>query len=174
MWQVSHAGSGCVRRRQVWGFTYVKQASYNVFMAVFAVDRRVTHLLLAVLFGLLALGPFLHAHLGFSKVTGFHVAGYDGPVSTSSAHAHAIDDQAQHPDLSDAESPAVGVSASLVRDILDIPCPDGITIQSIVAIMAATLVLSGLLQSAPVWTRHPNRPRPGLPPPALAPPVSLR
>jgi hypothetical protein len=138
------------------------------------VDRRVTRLLLAVLFGLLALGPFLHAHLGFSKVTGFHVAGYDGPASSSSPHDHAAGSQAQHPDLSDAESPAVGVSASLVRWVHDIPCPDGLTLQSIVAVIVAALVLPRLAQAPTVALGRPARPRPGLPPPALAPPVHVR
>ena len=129
-----------------------------------------TRLLLAVLFGLLALGPFLHAHLGFSSITGFHVAGYDGVVTTSSPHAHTVDAPVLHPDLSDAESPAVGVSSSLVRDLADIPCPDGITLQAVVAIIACMLLGLGLSQPHTWPVDSPPRSRPGLPPPALAPP----
>lgn len=140
-------------------------------MAHFSLDRRVTRLLLAVLFGLLALGPFLHAHLGFSKVTGFHVAGYDGPVATSAEHAQASHDRVQSPEVSDTESPAVGVSASLVRLAFDIPCPDGITLQSIVAIVVATLVLRVVAHVTPAPMGRPSRPRPGFPPPAIAPPA---
>ena len=152
-------------------FPDVRPGPYNAAVAYFSLDRRLTRLLLAVLFGLLALGPFLHAHLGFSKVTGFHVAGYDGPVSTRSVHAHEADLLVQHPDLSDAESPAVGVSASLVRFTHDIPCPDGITLQTIVAIMAALLVPGALTVLVPAVSGRTTRPRPGLPPPALAPPL---
>lgn len=152
-------------------FPDIRPGPYNADVAYFSLDRRLTRLLLAVLFGLLALGPFLHAHLGFSKVTGFHVAGYDGPVNTSSDHEHEAQQLVQHPDLSDAESPAVGVSASLVRFNHDIPCPDGITLQVIVAIMATWLMPGTLAVFAPAASGRSTRPRPGLPPPALAPPL---
>jgi hypothetical protein len=152
--------------------TSVPSAPYNIDMAHLSPDRRLTHLLLAVLFGLLALGPFLHAHLGFSKVTGFHVAGYDGPVSTHTTPPEASLHQGPYVDLSDFESPAVGVSASLVRLAFDIPCPDGMSLQSIVAIVAMALVSSRWSPAAPRPGRQAARSRPGLPPPALAPPPS--
>jgi hypothetical protein len=152
--------------------TFVASPPYNTDMAHLSPDRRMTRLLLAVLFGLLALGPFLHAHLGFSKVTGFHVAGYDGPVSTHGSPPEASVLQGQYADLSDFESPAVGVSASLVRLAFDIPCPDGMTLQSIVAIIAMALMSRYWSPAAPGAGRHVARSRPGLPPPALAPPSS--
>ena len=152
--------------------TYVPSAPYNVDMAHLSPDRRLTRLLLAVLFGLLALGPFLHAHLGFSKVTGFHVAGYDGPVSTHASPPEVSILQGQYDDLSDFESPSVGVSASLVRLAFDIPCPDGMTLQSVVAIIATVVASSRWSLAAPWPGRHSARSRPGLPPPALAPPSS--
>jgi hypothetical protein len=148
----------------------VSQALYNDDVSVLSPHRRMTRLLLAVLFGLLALGPFLHAHLGFSKITGFHVAGYDGMVNTSSPHSHTLDAPVLHPDLSDTESPAVGISSSLVRDLTDIPCPDGITMQSVVAIIACMLIGLTLGQPRTGPVASPARSRPGFPPPALAPP----
>jgi hypothetical protein len=129
-----------------------------------------TRLLLAVLFGLLALSPFLHAHLGFSNITGFHVAGYDGVVSSNSPHGHTMEAPVLHADLSDTESPAVGVSSSLVRDLADIPCPDGITLQAVVAIITGLMMGFSLSQPHTWPVDPPARSRPGLPPPALAPP----
>jgi hypothetical protein len=157
---------------KTWGSTArFIQAPYNACVARFSLDRRWTLLLLAVLFGLLALGPFLHAHLGFSKVTGFHVAGFDGPVTRSSAQVPLASSQASQVELSDAESPAVGVSASLVRFSHDIPCPDGISLQAVVAIVLITPVLRGFARPTRYLASRPSRHRPGLPPPALAPPV---
>lgn len=102
-------------------------------------------------------------------MTGFHVAGYNAPVAT-----HDLADTqrlAASPDLFDAESPAVGVSASLIRFDFDIPCPDGMTLQSIIAIVATCVVSLLLLRPVRATSACSARPRPGLPPPALAPPA---
>jgi hypothetical protein len=144
-------------------------------VAHFSLDRRLTRLLLAVLFGLLAMGPFLHAHVGFSKVTGFHVAGYD---STSVASATPLltqaDRLAQHTEqLTDVESAAVGVCSSLVRYVPDVHFPDALTVQTLVAVIAMPQVLRGFVGVPASHALRPSRPRPGLPPPSLAPPTLL-
>ena len=168
--QVSLARVDCVRPTANTHFTSSSQASYNTRVAQRPNPHRATHWLLAVLCGLLALGPFLHAHLGFSKVTGFHVAGYNSLVNPHGlAASHP---QAEAPELFDAESPAVGVSASLIRLAFDIPCPDGLSLQTLLAVIAVAGVLCARMRPPHVVHNRPSRPRPGLPPPALAPPAS--
>jgi hypothetical protein len=134
-------------------------------------NHRSARVLLAVLFGLLALGPFLHVHLGFSKTTGFHIAGYDRTQASVSFHAHQSDLHAQHADLTDAESPALGVSASVVRLIQDPDFPDGLSLQRVVAVLVALEILRKLCIATSAFTGRPSRFRPGFPPPALSPPA---
>jgi hypothetical protein len=170
MRSVCHARVDCVCHAATPHFTSSNQASYNTGVIKRPDPHRATHWLLAVLCGLLALGPFLHAHLGFSKVTGFHVAGYNSLVNPHGlAASHP---QAEAPELFDAESPAVGVSASLIRLAFDIPCPDGLSLQTLLAVIAVAGVLCARMRPPHVGTNRPARPRPGLPPPALAPPAS--
>ena len=114
--------------------------------------------------GLLALGPFLHGHIGASHDTGFHLDG------VHAVHAHP-------PEISSAmsaepeESPALGVATSLPQ-----PQDQGLVLLG----MAWLLVGAWALPRR----RLPHRPwanagltgpsavyRPGLPPPSLAPPA---
>jgi hypothetical protein len=125
------------------------------------------HWMLVILFGLLALGPFLHAHLGMSRVSGFHVAGYQ----TSGIAALAVDADHQLSESND-ESPAVGVSASLPRFQDAPPCPDGITLQQLIAVLLLAAVVFTVVTGPSRQRPHRFRDRPGLPPPALAPPFS--
>ena len=119
----------------------------------------------AVLIGLLALGPFLHGHLGASHVSGFHL---DGIHAVSHAHeagsAHsmrAVDD----------ESPALGVATSLPK-----PDDDGSLLLQAALLLAVAL---GLLPRLVLLRIRPSAagPRPvhayhaGWPPPAHAPPT---
>jgi hypothetical protein len=69
--------------------------------------------LATLLMGVLALGPFLHAHYGHMQVTGFHVNGLESvtPVSPISSPS----DQLTFTLPADPESPAVGVATSLPR-----------------------------------------------------------
>jgi hypothetical protein len=124
--------------------------------------------MLVILFGLLALGPFLHAHLGISKVSGFHVAGYAHATVLDAAH-----DAGHQLSESNEESPAVGVSASLPRFDDSPACPDGITLQQLVAVLLLTPQAFSVANHPPLQREHRIHERPGLPPPALAPPLSL-
>lgn len=63
--------------------------------------------------GVLALGPFLHAHYGHMQVTGFHVNGLES-VSLGTPNP-ALTDQLTFTLPVEPESPAVGVAASLPR-----------------------------------------------------------
>ena len=69
---------------------------------------------------LIALGPFLHAHYGVSKVTGLHVAGVSAVATKSEPELTTIsftqDDE--------QESAAVGVETSYARQVgLDVQDP---------------------------------------------------
>jgi len=118
----------------------------------------------AVLIGLLALGPFLHGHLGASHVSGFHVDGMH-------ALAHADETGAVHSmSAMDDESPALGVATSLPK-----PDEDGSLLLQAALLLAAVLCLLPrlvLLRIRPS-AAEPRTVRPyrdGWPPPALAPP----
>lgn len=63
--------------------------------------------------GVLALGPFLHAHYGHMQVTGFHVNGLESV--TPATHISPPSDQLSFTLSVEPESPAVGVAASLPR-----------------------------------------------------------
>lgn len=77
--------------------------------------------LAVALVALLAIGPFLHAHYGASKVTGLHVAGV-GTVNASAEPALVTTSFSQD---DEQESAAVGVETSYARqaafDVLDHP-----------------------------------------------------
>lgn len=66
-----------------------------------------------VLVALLAIGPFLHAHYGASKVTGLHVAGVASVVATAESElvmtSFSQDDE--------QESAAIGVETSYARQV---------------------------------------------------------
>ncbi len=119
----------------------------------------------AVLIGLLALGPFLHSHLGASHVSGFHVDGMHAVANNDAVDTayslRAVDD----------ESPALGVATSLPK-----PDDDGSLLLQAALLLAAVL---GLLPRLVLLRIRPSaaEPRPvhayrdGWPPPALAPPL---
>lgn len=112
--------------------------------------------------GLLALGPFLHGHVGASHDTGFHLDGVHAVHALGATDVRAT--QTGHD-----ESPAMGVATSL-------PHPEDKTFD-----LLAWALLLAVLALLP----HPHLPLPqaqrdrgltrrlyraGLPPPSLAPP----
>ena len=121
--------------------------------------------------GLLALGPFLHAHYGASWTTGFHVNGLQAVVITPTA---SIDT----PTLSlptEQESPAVGVVASLPRSEAD-----SLASEMPPVVILSLIVLSLLPALRSAWPWNPAAPavirrffQAGCPPPAHAPPCPL-
>lgn len=117
----------------------------------------------AVLIGLLALGPFLHGHLGASHVSGFHVDGMH-------AVAHAGDTGAVlSMSALDDESPALGVATSLPK-----PDDDSKLLQAALLLACALCLLPRLstLRIRPAATdpQAARTYRDGWPPPALPPP----
>ena len=129
--------------------------------------------LVSVLMGLLALGPFLHAHYGASQATGFHVNGLQAALSAPAPAMAADSPVMSLPN--EPESPAAGVVTSLPRGEVDTLMADFAPL-----VLLSFLVLSTL--QAALCTR-PSRPAPGpapmrtfqagFPPPAHAPPCTL-
>lgn len=66
---------------------------------------------------LLALGPFLHAHYGNSRLTGFHLDGISQAVSHTDSHFRAFYPAATS--SNEEESAALGVTASHTRQTLE-------------------------------------------------------
>lgn len=120
---------------------------------------------IAVLIGLLALGPFLHGHFGASHISGFHVDGMHAVAHTGEAGT------AQSLLAVDDESPALGVATSLPK-----PDDDGKLLLQAALLLAAVL---GLLPRLILLRLRPSAAEPrtvhayhdGWPPPALAPPA---
>ena len=135
--------------------------------------HRLSLWLISLLMGLLALGPFLHAHYGASRTTGFHINGLQAVVVKQASGRST-----QTPALSlptEQESPAVGVVASLPRSEADPLTPD-----HWMPVWPSFLALSVLHRLPSVWFwafgDHPTCDRifqVGLPPPAHAPPILL-
>ncbi len=126
--------------------------------------------LLHTLWVLLALGPFLHAHYGSSSRTGFHMDEVSQAVSHLPPLGHSMElSQADTP-----ESPALGVATSYTREVSDLG-HDHLSSAPSHPVHATPAAQAPLL--ATVWqhTSHtPHAPyRAGLPPPALAPPLSF-
>ena len=132
--------------------------------------------ILATLALLLALGPFLHGHFGSAHLSGFHLDGLD---ALEHLHAAGSSEQANPYDF---ESPAVGVALAVSRsdELRGQPAQtdDGQPVVShLVSDLLAWSCVFALL--APRFPREPARcadlarqhSRPGLPPPALAPPA---
>jgi len=120
---------------------------------------------MAVLIGLLGLGPFLHGHFGASHISGFHVDGMHAVAhSDEAATAHSLR-------AMDDESPALGVATSLPK-----PDDEGNLLLQTILLLAAVLGLLPrliLLRIRP-WAAEPRTVhayRDGWPPPALAPPL---
>lgn len=121
------------------------------------------------LVALLAIGPFLHAHYGASKVTGLHVAGVSSVVTTAGPELAVVsftqDDE--------QESAAVGVETSYSRQAaLDVQ-------EQAQSIWILTVfVLAVLIQRTVSFAITPDTQRAGrffslagFPPPPHAPPT---
>lgn len=122
----------------------------------------------AWLLGLLALGPFLHAHFGHASTEGFHIDGLQW-------HSHGQDSDTTSFTADDEhDAPAVGIAASLTRESHDSPQP-----QDLLAWACAVVLLVFPLVTRSVVSVGSARPAPllapyrlaGHPPPALAPPA---
>ncbi len=123
--------------------------------------------------GLLALGPFLHAHYGASQATGFHVNGLQAVGMTQTPGKVSDTPVLSLP--TEQESPAVGVVTSLPRSEADSFSPDT---AHVLLLSQVVLGVSQRLMLAASWpsTRKPIDSRifkAGFPPPAHAPPTSL-
>lgn len=131
--------------------------------------------------GLLALGPFLHAHYGQSQATGFHINGLQA-ASVSSVLPPVHQDfasaaSAEAPGLSaptEQESPAASVVTSLPR----FEEGDGLSADTLEVLLVSFFVLSVLRRLPRTWpgARAVNPLvacafQDGFPPPAHAPPV---
>jgi hypothetical protein len=135
--------------------------------------RRLSLGLVSLLMGLLALGPFLHAHYGASQATGFHVNGLQA-VAMAQTAGMASDSPVLSPP-SEQESPAVGVVTSLPRWETDSFSPDTAHVPLL------SEVVSGGLQRLMLAAFWPSTLKPidsrifkaGFPPPAHAPPTPL-
>lgn len=127
--------------------------------------------LAVALVALLAIGPFLHAHYGASKVTGLHVAGVS-TVSSSIEPALAVTSFSQD---DEQESAAVGVETSYARQIaLDVQDPA----QSVCVL--TLFVMAVLIQRTVTFLPRPHTLRTerpfflaGFPPLPHAPPLFL-
>lgn len=113
---------------------------------------------------LLALGPFLHSHLGASHETGFHLDGIH-------ALQASVQDTASPWQAQEDDSPALGVDPTLRH--VEMPAPGWL------GVLLFTLV--PLLAPRFIWRIRPSRSAtlpplrtyaPGGPPPVLAPPVA--
>jgi hypothetical protein len=122
------------------------------------------------LVALLAIGPFLHAHYGASKVTGLHVAGVSAvaaaPELSFSMTSFSQDDE--------QESAALGVETSYARQlVLDVQeQPQSVLILTVFVL--AALIQSVVFFSRMLDTQRAGRPSflAGLPPLPHAPPSS--
>jgi hypothetical protein len=124
--------------------------------------------IMTILVVLLALGPFLHAHYGSSRMLGFHM---DGIAQVASTQAHL--DMASFSQDTEDESSAVGVTTSYARQSLQ--GSDGDTMASFVALVVVLLTLFAScgtrVLAAPTRTWiTPSTYALGFPPPAHAPP----
>ena len=124
--------------------------------------------LVVLLIGLLAIGPFLHSHVGASVVSGFHIDGVrslplGGPADAATS-VHSLN-------VNDDESPALGVATSLPKSDPSQLCVGDITALLAAALLACLTAQAHRLQpvrpqAVPVRTYQA-----GWPPPALAPPT---
>jgi hypothetical protein len=123
--------------------------------------------------GLLALGPFLHAHYGATLATGFHVNGLQAVAITPDAGTATDSPMLSLP--TEQESPAVGVVTSLPRFEADTFSADTRPV------LLLSLLIQNVLQRLPsAWPWTPAAPpaiarifQAGFPPPAHAPPTAL-
>lgn len=126
--------------------------------------------LISLLMGVLALGPFLHAHYGASWATGFHLSGL--PAAMASALPDGATDSPMLSLPSEEESPAVGVVTSLPRGEVNSFTPDApalFLLSGCVLQVLQRLSLPGLWTPIAAPLRAPLL-QAGWPPPAQAPP----
>lgn len=126
---------------------------------------------------LLALGPFLHAHYGSSRLTGFHVDGISQVVSHTDAAFSALFPRATS--STDEESAALGVTASHARQTVeaadasqDDANPAFVGLAFVLAVFVAARLTR--LQARLSWRHAQERPHlfaAGMPPLAHAPPL---
>jgi hypothetical protein len=131
------------------------------------------------LMALLALGPFLHAHYGNSRLTGFHVDGISQAVSHTDAPFGL---RVPHVTPSnEEESAALGVTASHARQTVEANDASQDEVNTASACLAFVLAVFAALHShhlllprgwRDIQTRH-RLFAPGLPPLAHAPPLLL-
>jgi len=124
---------------------------------------------MAILMVLLALGPFLHAHYGSSRMLGFHV---DGIVQATDAAHHF--DLASLSQGTEEESAAVGVTTSYARQTVQ-DSDDDVSpgFVAMVLVLFAALGHGGVVQRLrrlDTWL-SPSTYALGLLPPAHAPPT---
>jgi len=122
----------------------------------------------AWLLGLLALGPFLHAHFGHASTEGFHIDGlqWHSHLQGTDAMSFTADD--------DHDAPAIGISASLTRESHHSPkTQDLLTWACALVLLVLPLWPIQLLRQAPTARARPARlyRLAGYPPPALSPPA---
>ena len=148
-------------------------ASYNLCVTSSNPYRRLSLGLISLLMGLLAIGPFLHAHYGPSMATGFHVNGLQAAAITS--HAGTPTDSPMLSLPTEQESPAVGVVTSLPRFEADTFSADTTPV-----LLLSFLIQSVTLRLSNTWPWTPAAPpgiarifQAGFPPPAHAPPTAL-
>lgn len=129
--------------------------------------------LIQTLWVLLALGPFLHAHYGSSRLTGFHVDEVSQAVAHAAMAQHTTDSERALTQADSPESPALGVSTSHTREVRDTAL-DNPGHASLHGTAFATRTHSAVhvtwrahvpTSTRPAWTTQ------GSPPPALAPPA---
>ena len=123
--------------------------------------------LVALLMGLLAMGPFLHSHIGASVVSGFHMDGVRSLPLTDTADASALPSL----QVSDDESPALGVATSLPKSDPSSLCVGDITALLAAALLACLVCLPRQSPAARPWALPVRTYQAGWPPPALAPPA---
>lgn len=146
--------------------------SYNFGVLNSTLFRRLSLWLISLLMGLLALGPFLHAHYGASLTSGFHINGLQA-VTMAPTPGQATDGSVLSLPT-EQDSPAVGVVTSLPRTEADAFTPDTTNV-----VLFSFLVLSILHRLPSAWPWNPVAPaaitrlfQAGCPPPAHAPPLS--
>ncbi|WP_310625081.1 hypothetical protein [Limnohabitans sp.] len=125
---------------------------------------------MAILMVLLALGPFLHAHYGSSRLLGFHVDG----IAQAQEVRHPRFDLVSVSQDSEEESAAVGVTASHARQSLqdsenETPADVVATVVVVFAAVSHTFVAPWHGQTS-AW-HAPSTYALGFPPPAHAPPT---
>lgn len=138
--------------------------SYTSHVQALMRFQPLNHGLMAVLIGLLALGPFLHGHLGVSSVSGFHLDGLHTLTHPHEAGAvHSIS-------APDDESPAVGVATALPKSDDDTSHPLLVPGLPSAVLRLPLQPLAGRPWQAAAELQTVHTYREGWPPPALAPP----